>query len=364
MIVLDCIQGTEEWMKARLGIATSSEFDKILTPTGKLSISAEKYTFALLAERIMGHPRVESVSMWMERGHELEQEAVDFYELMKEAETEPIGFIMNDAGTIGASPDRLVGEDGLLEIKCPSEAIHVSYLLKKAVDQAYYPQIQGQLWISERAWVDILSFHPEMPPALVHVGRDEEFIEKLSNAVVDFSGRLEAYSKELVERGWIKAWPIPPLEESPYRRDPGTRSTPMSRTMPPKPSAPEELEVKATASKETIMSTLSTPDAGMGGGMVPPKPKEGPDQSFPCQLCKNNPPRCIACNRELIFKGAGLSRKEQIPYDGFWYCTEKCKNPTDKRRNTSRKGFEWHHILEGEAKLKDEREGALFQEEA
>ena len=95
-------------------------------------------------------------------------------------------------------------------------------------------------------------------------------------------------------------------------------------------------------------------------GMLPAEPKKGPDQSFPCALCKNNPPRCEACNRELIWKAAGLARKTDEPYDGFWYCTEKCRNPKDKRRNTSRKGFEWHHILEGEQKLKDEREGVLF----
>jgi len=70
-----------------------------------------------------------------------------------------------------------------LEIKIPAEHTHVSYLLKKSVDQAYYPQIQGQLWIAERKWVDILSWHPEMPPALIRVISSGLF----KNAIILFS---------------------------------------------------------------------------------------------------------------------------------------------------------------------------------
>ena len=152
----------------------------------------------------MQHPRIQAVSTWMDRGAASEDEAVSFYQLQRDCETEKVGFITNDAGTIGASPDRLVGAEGLLEIKIPAEHTHVSYLLKKSVDQAYYPQIQGQLWIAERKWVDILSWHPEMPPALIRVVRDEEFIKLLSEAVGKFSLLLEEYSADLVKRGWIK----------------------------------------------------------------------------------------------------------------------------------------------------------------
>jgi len=133
----------------------------------------------------------------------MEEEAVSFYELQRDCETVKVGFITNDEGTIGASPDRLVGEDGLLEIKVPKESTHVSYLLKKAVDQAYYPQVQGQLWVSGRKWVDILSYHPEMPPALIRVERDEEFIAFLQSAVVEFSSALEKQAVEAAARGWI-----------------------------------------------------------------------------------------------------------------------------------------------------------------
>lgn len=214
MRVSHCVQGSPMWLKLRTGIPTASEFDSIITPGGKPSKSADRYMYGLIAERMMGHSRIESVSTWMDRGMQMEQEAVEFYEFQRECETAKVGFICNDSRTIGASPDRLVGEAGLLEIKVPAEHTHVSYLLSKSVDQAYHPQVQGQLWIAERKWSDILSFHPEMPPSLIRVERDEEFIGKLSAAVTAFSATLEALSLDLVKRGWIREnWQA--IEEKP-----------------------------------------------------------------------------------------------------------------------------------------------------
>lgn len=207
--------------------------------------------FCLLAERIMGHPRIESVSTWMNRGTQMEDEAVSFYELQRNLETAEVGLITNDAGSIGASPDRLVGEDGLLEIKVPAEHTHVSYLLKKAVDQTYYPQIQGQLWIAERKWVDILSYHPEMPPALIRVERDEPFIALLSVAVRDFSADLEKAATELVQRGWIKA----AIEER-------ERPT-LQRSWPDAPQAPPaQRQAEAYAAYTKTQAEAPTASAG------------------------------------------------------------------------------------------------------
>jgi len=207
MKVHDCVQGTEQWLQLRAGIPTSSEFDKIITPkTGKPSGQAENYMFGLIAERLMGHPCIEYMSHWMDRGSQMEAEAVAFYEFQRDQETEKIGFLTNDEGTIGSSPDRFVGDDGLLEIKVPKESTHVGYLLKEAVDQAYFPQVQGQLWISGRQWVDILSYHPEMPPALIRVERNEPFILMLQAAVNAFSSALEANYHVLLERGTAKTF--------------------------------------------------------------------------------------------------------------------------------------------------------------
>ena len=256
MKIISCIQGSPEWLALRAGIPTASEFDKILTPGGKASASAEKYLFGLLAERMMGHPRIEAVSTWMQRGNEMEAEAVAFYEAQRDLETVPVGFVTNDAETVGASPDRLVGEDGLLEIKVPSDPVHVSYLLKKAVDQAYYPQVQGQLWITERKWADILSYHPEMPPALIRVERDEEFIKLLSEAVEEFSRLLEEAAADLTARGWILPAEKPAetfITDSDLSWVAGTTASPDTGTEP--------------AGAEGLVTSTSAPK-GVGG--IPP----------------------------------------------------------------------------------------------
>ena len=204
MIIHDVTQGTPEWLQLRAGIPTASCFDRILTPGGKVSKSAEGYMHQLLAERIMGHPVLEFTSTWMDRGSQLEAEAVAYYEGIRELDTAKIGFLTNDPGTIGASPDRFVGPDGLLEIKVPKEATHVSYLLGSAVSDVYKPQVQGQLWISGRSWCDSMSYHPEMPPALIRTERDDAYIATLSAAVETFSAELERMSAMLRERGWIR----------------------------------------------------------------------------------------------------------------------------------------------------------------
>lgn len=225
MKVHDCIQGTTEWLALRAGIPTASNFDKIVTPKGTASKQAEKYLFLLLAERLMGHPVEErGYSHWMDRGSEEEVRAVSFYEFQRDIETVKVGFITNDAGTIGASPDRRVGERGLLEIKVPSESIHIGYLLESGSSyEEYRIQVQGQLWIAEADWCDVLSWHPELPPALVRIERDEGCIKLLNAAVTAFSLELERQYVECVERGWVterkapakgaKIPHLPPLEE-------------------------------------------------------------------------------------------------------------------------------------------------------
>jgi hypothetical protein len=205
MIVHDeIIQGTTAWLKLRAGIPTASCFDMILTPKGKPSTSADRYLYELLAERILGRPIVKAVTTWMDRGSQTEAEAVAYYESLRDLDTKKIGFVTNDAGSIGASPDRLVGADGLLEIKVPKESTHVGYLLNGTVGDTYWPQLQGQLWIAERKWVDIMSYSPDMPEVVIHVERDEAYIEKLAATVTAFSGELERLAAEACERGWIR----------------------------------------------------------------------------------------------------------------------------------------------------------------
>jgi hypothetical protein len=214
MIVHGCLQqGSREWLQARCGIPTSSEFGRIVTPGGALSKSADGYMHDLLAERMLDEPLVRAVSMAMQRGSEHEAEAVAYYEMERSVDTVTVGFITNDEGTIGASPDRLVGDDGLLEIKVPSPGTHVSYLLNATGAGDYYKaQTQGQLWVTGRAWVDIMSYNPGLPEALVRFERDEEYIGKLAAAVTEFSSRLESFTAMFRERGWITVQKEPPAE--------------------------------------------------------------------------------------------------------------------------------------------------------
>jgi len=204
MIIHNVTQGTTEWLAVRAGIPTASCFDRIITPKGKPSTQAEKYMHKLLAERIMGHPVIEFAGPWAERGKELEADAALYYEGVREIELARVGFVTNNAGTVGASPDRFVGNEGILELKVPAEHTHVAYLLTRAVDAEYWPQVQGQLWVTGRTWLDIMSYHPEMPPAIVRVDRDEKYIGTLSVAIEEFSGVLERKAIELREKGWIK----------------------------------------------------------------------------------------------------------------------------------------------------------------
>ena len=206
MIVHDCEQGTPEWLAARLGIPTASEFDKIITPTGKPSTQCDAYAHRLLAEIMVGKP-VESFepTAWMDRGNVLEPEAVSFYELQTDFEAVPVGFVTDDLRTMGASPDRLIGDAGLLEIKCPAPHTHVQYLLDGCIDRKYYPQVQGQLLVTGRAWADLVSYHPELPPVVIRIERDLPFLATLTDLLTQFTRGLEAKRRVMVERGYLAA---------------------------------------------------------------------------------------------------------------------------------------------------------------
>ncbi len=220
MIVHDVKQGSTDWLRLRAGIPTASEFLKIITPTGKASSQAARYCCDLIAERILGRPLESYVSLAMERGSELESEAISAYEFERELDTFIVGFVTDKLGRWGASPDRLVGEDGLLEVKCPDAGVHVGYLLMRPADRKYYPQIQGQLWITGRKWVDIFSYHPEMPRAIVRVERDEDYLGLLSKAVTSFSQNLDAVWSDLRESLGVEPKADDPLELQPEDAEP------------------------------------------------------------------------------------------------------------------------------------------------
>lgn len=186
MIVHQVQQGSAEWLALRLGKPTASEFHKVVTPTGKLSSQARAYAFRLVTEELLNRT-LDSIDnlQWVERGKLLEPDAAGAYEFEHELKTEAVGFVTDDAGRMGASPDRLVGEDGLLEIKCLAPHNHLALLIDgPGID--YKPQVQGQLLVTGRAWVDLYGYSEEMPAARLRSYRDEDYLSKLAQALSDF----------------------------------------------------------------------------------------------------------------------------------------------------------------------------------
>jgi hypothetical protein len=204
MIRLDMEQGSQEWIEARCGIPTASQFHRIITPkTMKLSSSSKYYLCELIAEKMLGASLDPFINEYMERGTEMEEQAVAYYEMQRELDTEKVGHCLLDSRLAGCSPDRLVGDDGGLEIKCPAAATHVAYMLDMGADK-YRCQIQGSLWITGRKWWDFLSFNPEMPPVLTRHERDEEFIHKLASSVTTFVQQLDECYSELTDVGLLE----------------------------------------------------------------------------------------------------------------------------------------------------------------
>lgn len=188
------------WFKLRLGRPCSSEFHKIVSPTGKLSKQSEGYAHVLLAEAMLGRPLESPETQWMARGSELEDAAIRSYEFETGSETSLGGFITNDAGTLGCSPDRLVGPDGILEMKVPAPSTHVGYLVSRDFGAEKWPQVQGQLYVAEREWVDLVSYHPELPPIIVRATRDEKYIALLKAALDTFVDQLRQMREDLIAK--------------------------------------------------------------------------------------------------------------------------------------------------------------------
>ena len=208
-IIHEVEQGSSDWWAVKAGIPSASNFDKIITPkTLKFSSSAEGYAHRLLAEELLRAPVDDASSSFMERGQVLERAAVDYYEFERGVESEAVGFILRDDRRVGGSPDRLVGANGGLEIKCPSAAVHVGYLLDEQ-GIGYRAQVQGLLYLAEREWWDTLSYHPDLPPALVRQTRNEAFITALVEALDRFNAMKDEMKAKLQGLGLFAGEEIP-----------------------------------------------------------------------------------------------------------------------------------------------------------
>lgn len=198
MITLNFLQGSPEWLAEKAGKPSASNFDKIVTTKGEPSKSAQKYLYQLAGERVAGLKEETYQNGAMQRGIELEAEARQFYEMVKDCKVDQIGLCYpNEKKLYSCSPDGLIGKDGLIEIKCPLIPAHVSYLIDGVLPTEYFQQVQGQLFITGRKWLDFVSYFPGLKPLIVRVTPDKEFIKKLEAELVTFCNQLEEIVKKI-----------------------------------------------------------------------------------------------------------------------------------------------------------------------
>lgn len=190
--IIECEQNSPEWIAARLGIVTASVFSDVLAKgEGKMRKSL---LHRLAAERITGEPIETFKSAAMDRGHAMEDDARMFYAFMQDAAPVRVGFVRN--GDAGCSPDSLLGESGVLEIKTQRPDLLIETLLKDKFPSEHVAQTQGALWVCERDYVDICVYWKAMPPFVKRAGRDDGYIANLAAEVARFNDDL----CQLVER--------------------------------------------------------------------------------------------------------------------------------------------------------------------
>jgi putative phage-type endonuclease len=186
----DIAQGSEEWFAQRRGTVTASVVGKLLTATLKVANNDESrgLTATLVAERITGHTEPTWTSFDMERGVEMEPVARDIYS-GHYAEAVECGFMVRElvpGVRLGYSPDGLVGDDGLIEIKSPRSKTHLKTILADAVPAHYMAQLQAGLLVSGRAWIDFVSYCGGMPLWVKRVTPDEVWHDAICEALDAF----------------------------------------------------------------------------------------------------------------------------------------------------------------------------------
>ena len=186
------MQRDAQWFRDRAGKITASRMADIMarTKTGP-SASRKNMITRLAVERLIGTCVETYSNAAMQRGIELEADAIRAYEDDQLLSVELVDFVQHPKiAFVSCSPDGLVGTDGLVEIKCPSaEAKHYEALRYGAHAQEYRWQLQGQLWVTDRQWVDAVSFDPRFPAglqlAIVRVERDEKAIAELEAECIE-----------------------------------------------------------------------------------------------------------------------------------------------------------------------------------
>jgi len=201
MIIIDDIeQGSPEWFALKAGVPGASSFNKIVTTKGEPSKQSTDYAYQLAGERLIGKQEESYSSFAMTQGLEREAEARQLYELMTGETVKQVGFVFkSERKDVGCSPDGLMEKKGC-EIKCPMLKTQVKYLLDGTLPTDYFTQVQGSMWVCGFNEWEFFTYYPGMPPLLITVKRDEQFIAKLEKAMIDFIHELNKIYTELLRR--------------------------------------------------------------------------------------------------------------------------------------------------------------------
>lgn len=189
----DLVQGSEEWLAARCGLLTASEMHLIVTQTLKPASNEKErsHLYELLAQRITGYVEQRYISDDMLRGMDEEITAIDLYS-KEYAKISRVGFITNDKWgfTIGYSPDALVGNDGLVECKSRRQKYQIQTIVDGEVPSEYIIQIQTGLLVSEREWLDFVSYSGGLPMFVLRCYPIPEYQEVIIKAATAFEERI------------------------------------------------------------------------------------------------------------------------------------------------------------------------------
>lgn len=197
MIIHNCEQLSEEWFAIRLGKVTGSHFSEVMNKKG----GRKTYMYKLIAEKLSGDVVPSYSNKAMEFGSEYEERAKAYYARLF-GSVEEVGFIeLNE--NVGCSPDGLVGNDGIIEIKYPFPQTHIKYIHKNTLPTEYRAQVQGNLWVTGRKWCDFISYNAKIkdrPFWKIRVARDEDYIKELKIQTIMFINEMKELEDKITNK--------------------------------------------------------------------------------------------------------------------------------------------------------------------
>lgn len=207
MKIIDFPQGSVDWLQSRAGKVTASRISDVMAKIKSGEAAARRdYKAQLVAEILTGMPQGDTyINAEMQYGTEQEPFARAAYEVAENVMVDQVGLVVHPRiERAAASPDGLVGDKGLVEIKCPKVATHLNYLLDGVVPSKYQPQMLWQMACCEREFCDFVSFRPDLPPELqlfkVRYSRDDARIREMEAETIVFLAEVDELVAKLKQR--------------------------------------------------------------------------------------------------------------------------------------------------------------------